>query len=147
MSSRERGFTLIETMMAAAIMATALVAVASLFAYATRTSYMTEQMSTSTFLVNTKLEDIRDQHLSTVPNGGGLDPASPVTNFVEYITINPDGEVAVSTSNTSAPFIRLWEVSGTSPRVITVAVFARRNGVSGQTSELARATLELSNGL
>lgn len=146
MSSRQRGFTLIEALLAAAIMATALVAVASLFAYATRTSYMTEQMSTSTFLVNTKLEDIRARLLSTVPNGGGLDPASPVTNFVEYVTINANGAVTVSTSDTNAPFIRLWEVSGTSPRVITVAVFARSNGVSGQTSELARATLELSNG-
>jgi Tfp pilus assembly protein PilV len=137
---------LIEALLAAAIMATALVAVASLFAYATRTSYMSEQMSTSTFLVNSKLEDIRDRLLSTVPNGGSLDPAAPVTNFVEYVTIDPNGSVSVSTTDNGAPFIRLWQVSGTSPRKITLAVYARRNGVSEQTSELARATLELSNG-
>jgi Tfp pilus assembly protein PilV len=137
---------LIEALLAAAIMATALVAVAALFAYATRTSYMSEQMSTSTFLVNSKLEDIRDRLLSTVPNGGSLDPAAPVTNFVEYVTIDPNGAVSVSTTDNGAPFIRLWQVSGTSPRTITLAVYARRNGVSEQTSELARATLELSNG-
>jgi prepilin-type N-terminal cleavage/methylation domain-containing protein len=146
MSNKQAGFTLMEAMIAAVIMATAL-AVASLFAYSARTNVMTGQMTTATFLANTKMEQIRDQQFNTVGVGGGLDPASPTANYFEYITINANGTIATSTVNATAPFIRLWQVSGASPRLVTVAVFARSNGVSGRTTELMRASMELSNGL
>lgn len=147
MSSKQSGFTLLEAMIAAVIMATALVAVASMFAYSARTNYMTEQMTTATLLVNTKMEQVRDQQFSTIAAGGGLDPASPTANFFEYITVDTNGTITTSTVNTTAPYLRMWAVTGVSPRLVTVAVFVRNNGVSGQTTELMRASMEVSNGL
>ena len=145
--SSKRGFTLIETMVATGILVTSLMAVAAMFAYSIRTNYQTEQTTTGTLLVSTKLEDLRATALANLVAGGGLDAASPTPNYFEYVSISTSGVITTSAVNNAEPYLRMWQITGTTPRLITVSVYAQSGGVTGEATELARATTEVSNGL
>ena len=145
--SSKRGFTLIETLIATAILVTGLLTVAAIFSYSARTTLYTEQMTTGVLLTNTKMEALRAiTPISNLNTGGGLNSSSPTANYFEYVSISTSGAITANTSTTTAPYLRLWQIAGTNPRLITVSVYAQRSGVSGQAVELIRTTTEVTNG-
>ncbi len=134
-------------MIAIGIMATSLLAAASIFTYSVRTNMLNQQRTVATLLANSKLEDLRaTSPIDNLIVGGGLDGANPTASYFEYVTLTTSGAVRADTVTAMAPYLRLWQISGDNPRLITVAVFARRSGVSGQRSELIRATTNVTNG-
>lgn len=145
--SSKRGFTLIETLVATLIMVTGLIAVAGLFSYSVRTNLFSEQVTTGVLLANSKMEEFRGVVRATdLATGGGLDVLSPTTNYFEYVSISEEGVVTADTVTSTAPFLRLWEISGDNPRRITVSIYAQNSGISGRPIELVRTTTELTNG-
>ena len=144
--SSSRGFTLVETLVATAVLVTGLMAVAALFSYSIRTNMYTEQMTTGILLANTKMEGLRASGLSGLTVGGGLDSSSPTASYFEYTTISSSGALTTDTVTTTAPYLTLWMIAGTNPRLVTVAVYAQRSGVTGNMTELMRTTTNLTNG-
>ncbi len=145
--ARGRGFTLIETLIATGIMVPALVAVASIFAYSARTNLLTEQRTIAALLGASKIEDLRSvTPINNLTVGGGLDAANPTAGYFEYVAITPSGTITIGRTVGSSPYLRLWQVSGTDPRLITVAVYAMRSGVTGNRVELFRAATSRTDG-
>jgi type II secretory pathway pseudopilin PulG len=87
------GFTLIETLLATAILVTGLVAVAYLFTYSIRTNMMMEQQTSATLLLYNKMEELRGTSYSSLTAGGGLDASSPTPNYWDYVTIGTSGTI------------------------------------------------------
>lgn len=142
-----RGFTLIETLIATGIMLTGLVAVASIFAYSTRTNMLTQQRSTATLLATSKMEDFRGvDSINTLTTGGSIVPATKVNNYFEYVSLSTSGAIVTSTSDTTFPYLRLWEIGGTNPVQISVSVYAQRGGITDNPIELIRTSTNLTNG-
>jgi prepilin-type N-terminal cleavage/methylation domain-containing protein len=140
--SERRGFTLIESLITTAILALGLIAVASLFSYSTGTNYTNRQRTAAMLLLYEKMEMFRSTPLTSSPwiVGGGLNTAAPVDGYFDYASISTSGTITVDTTSTGAPYLRVWQVSGTSPRTVTVIVCTQRAGATGQRMELARAT-------
>jgi prepilin-type N-terminal cleavage/methylation domain-containing protein len=113
----DRGFTLIEALVTAAIVACGLVAAASIFSFAIRANVSNRQMSAATALLYDKMEELK---WATTPADG----ADVVTQ---------DGN-----------YIRVWHVSATVPRSITVIVSAQSNPLTHQQTELIQATTLIS---
>ena len=143
--SSKKGFTLIEAMIATACLVVGVVGVSGMFAYATRTNVYTEQLTTGVLLANAKAEELGARGIPELPSGGGLDRLSPTADYFEYVSVASDGAVTPSTSDATLPFVRMWEITGTNPKLITVSVFARSSGVSGKPVELIRATTQVAN--
>jgi type II secretory pathway pseudopilin PulG len=133
---RSKGFTLIETVIAAAILVTASVAIASLFALSTRSNLTNGERTVAAILVSGKIEQLKSLPLSALEwsAGGGLNPASPVPGFSDY----------VQQASESAPYLRLWQITGNRSRTVTVAVFAREHQKGIAPIELVRATTTVS---
>ena len=139
------GFTLIETLVATALLVTASLSIATLFAYSVRTNILNQQRTTATLLAASKMEELRATIVDLSISGGGLDGSDPATDFWEYISISTDGTLRVDTT-TTAPYLRLWQIDGTNPRLVTVAVFAEQSRITGDPTELVRITTTLTNG-
>lgn len=141
------GFTLIETLVATAILVSGLVAVAYLFTYSIRTNMMTEQQTSATLLLYNKMEELRGTSYLSLTAGGGLDASSPTTNYWDYVTIGTSGTITSDTSTTDATYLRLWQVmSGTNTKVVSVVVYTQNSGIGMQQMELARASTEVTSG-
>jgi prepilin-type N-terminal cleavage/methylation domain-containing protein len=108
-----RGFTLIEALVTAAIVACGLAAVASIFSLAVRANISNRQVSVATALLVDKMEELKW--------------ATPATDGSD--TLTQDGT-----------YIRVWHVSATVPRAITVIVSVRSNPLTHQETELIQAT-------
>ena len=121
-----RGYALIETLLASMILASGIVGVASVFSISTGAGIRNQQRASATQLLYDKMEQLRNT--GTLPIGGSLNPLQPVNGFTEEII----------TSNSQAPFLRLWQVQGAAPQTITVAVFGRLG--AKPPFELSRAT-------
>lgn len=143
--SSSRGFTLIEALIATACLFVGVVTVSGMFAYSARTNFYTEQLTTGVLLANTKAEELGALTIPELPTGGGLNQASPTTNYFDYVSVASDGTLTTSTSDSSLPFLRLWQITGTNPKMITVSVYAQHSGVSGNPVELIRATTQVAN--
>jgi prepilin-type N-terminal cleavage/methylation domain-containing protein len=137
-----RGFTLVETLIATAVLVTGLVAVAQLFPYAIQSNASSRQTTTATMIVDDKLEALRALPLAdaALNAGGSLDPASPATGYYDYVTVASNGAVTVSASSSQTAYLRLWQVSGTNPKTITVVIYAVRNGISRKRLEATRSS-------
>ncbi len=137
-----RGFTLIETLITTGILVTGLVAVASLFSWSAATNLMNQQRTASTSLVADKMEQFKAAGLTDAmwTAGGSLNAASPSTGYWDYVTIASDGTITSDTTSTTAPYLRIWAVSGTSPRTVTIIVYAQRAGLTRTRTEMIRAT-------
>jgi prepilin-type N-terminal cleavage/methylation domain-containing protein len=72
----ERGFSLIETLIAASILATALTALSQLLVITSAATDNAGRMTTATVLASQKIEDLRASS-STVLEGGGTDMPAP----------------------------------------------------------------------
>jgi Tfp pilus assembly protein PilV len=135
----EAGFTLIEAMTAMVVMLFGIVAVAHLFSYSAATNITTQQISTANLLATNKLEELRAVPVDGLTAGGSLDPDSPTTNFWDYVSIAQDGTITADTSTTSAPYLRLWTITGTSLKELDVVVYSQRSSLGRAQMELARA--------
>jgi prepilin-type N-terminal cleavage/methylation domain-containing protein len=107
-----RGFTLIEALVTAAVVACGLVAAASIFSFAIRANVSNRQMSAATALLYDKMEELKWA-------------AAPI-----------DGADIVTQDET---YIRVWRVSATVPRSITVIVSAQSNPLTHRQTELIQA--------
>ncbi len=146
-SSRlNRGFTLIETMVATSILLTGLVAVAYLFTYSIQTNMTTKQQTSATLLLTNKMEILRETPFLGLTNGGSVNIAAPVTHYWDYVTLSTSGAITSDTGSTHAPYRRLWQVSGTRTKFLSVVVYAQQLGIGGQLIELARASSAVTSG-
>lgn len=130
-----RGSSLIETVVASAILVSGLVAVASIFSVTTGTSLRNQQRTTATLLLYDKMEQLQ---MMGSPAGGSLDSLNPMAGFMDYIRINSDGTMTVSSIELVPAYLRLWQIQDSENPTITIAVFA---GIGAAAPvELARAT-------
>jgi len=92
-----RGFTLIETLFTAVIVASGLVTVATIFSFAIQANISNRQMAVATSLVYDKMEELK---WAASPSDGS-----------EQLTLN-------------GTYTRTWRISSTDPRTVTVTVYA-----------------------
>src|SRR5436190_24093172 len=98
MKPLSRGFTLIETLIAAGILATGSVAIVSLFVGSIRISVANRERANASVLVADKMEQLRQ------------------------IPSSSDGFDDVSMPGSSFVYRRAWQITGTDSRVIVVTV-------------------------
>ncbi len=132
MTRPSSGFTLLETVIAIAILVVASTAVASLFVSSLETSLNNQDRTTAGLLLSDKLEQFAVLPFTDIRWTSG--------DYSEYVSIAADGSAVIST-NPSVKFLRAWHISGTSTRMLTVIVYTNRSPVSGRQTELIRATL------
>jgi type II secretory pathway pseudopilin PulG len=136
-----RGFTLLEIVLTTTLLATGLVAVAAIFSYSAQANIATQQRTTATVLLYEKMEQFKSAAL-TDPiwvAGGSLEPLAPAAGYFDYVEIDSSGGVSRSTTDLSLPYIRVWQITGTVPRRLTVAVYAKKAGIKVRPTELIRA--------
>jgi type II secretory pathway pseudopilin PulG len=135
-----RGFTIIETLIATAVLVPGLAAVAMLLPYMTSSISSSRQVTAATMVLTDKMEAFRRLQwtASALNPGGGLNPSSPVTGYYDYVTVAADG--TVTNVNSPRAFLRLWQIAGTNPKTITIIVYAVRSPLSNRTVELARSS-------
>jgi prepilin-type N-terminal cleavage/methylation domain-containing protein len=126
------GFTLIETMIATAILVVASTAVASLFVSSLQTSLNNEDRTTAGLLLSDKLEQF-----AVIPF---TDARWVAGSYSEYVSIGADGRAAISADPT-VKYLRAWTISGTSTRSLTVIIYTNHSPISGRRTELIRATM------
>ena len=115
--SRNHGFTLIEALITAAIVACGLVAVASIFSVTIRANVSNRQMAVATALLYDKMEDLRTT-------------ASPISG-TDRVTLDDI-------------YIRVWHVGTGDPQIVTVTVYAASNPLTHRQTELIESTTLLS---
>jgi prepilin-type N-terminal cleavage/methylation domain-containing protein len=115
--SQSRGFTLIESLITAAIVAGGLVALASIFSVAIRANISNRQMAVATALVYDKMEELKW--------------APSISSGSDQITQDDK-------------YIRTWQVVAGDPQIVTVTVYAASNPLTHRRTELVQTTLLLS---
>jgi prepilin-type N-terminal cleavage/methylation domain-containing protein len=136
-----RGFTLIETVIATGVLAVASVALATLFISSIKANSRNAELTQAHVLLWEKLEEFRATSLLSTAwtVGGGL--LVPTTGYFEYVGVGSGGSIQTSTTDSSMPFLRLWQITGAKLRSVTVVVYATPNRSAGRgLVELARAT-------
>ena len=116
-----RGSALIETLVAAVILVSGLVAVASIFSVSTSVNLRNRQRTTATLLLYDKMEQLRTMGS---PAGGSLDSLNPMAGFMEYVRIDIDGTVVSASTDSGLAYLRLWQVQDLGYPSITIAIFA-----------------------
>jgi Tfp pilus assembly protein PilV len=111
--AQDRGFTLIEALITAAIVACGLVAIASIFSFAIRANISNRQMAVATALAYDKMEELK---WATSPSGG-------------------TDQVALDDK-----YLRVWQITPGDPRILTVTVYAASNPLTHRQRELIQAT-------
>ena len=121
------GFTLIEALITTLVLVTGLVAVAGAFSYSSLTTLRILQETTALAMVSTKMEALKAEDT--------LNPGS----YSEALRVLQDGSIVMAEASV-ATYLRAWQISGESPKRITVTVYARPPGRSAPFRELARVT-------
>jgi len=116
-----RGSALIETLVAAVILVSGVVAVVSIFSVTTGMNLRNRQRTTATLLLYDKMEQLRT---TGSPAGGSLDPSNPMAGFMEYVRIDIDGTVVAATPDSGSAYLRLWQVQDPGNPSITISIFA-----------------------
>jgi prepilin-type N-terminal cleavage/methylation domain-containing protein len=116
-----RGFTLMETIVAAGILAIATAGIASLFTSSIRTNLRNRQQFTADILLAEKIEYL-----------GGISLSNPEWN---------PGAYSDSVTTESGTYRRFWQISGSPVRTLTVTVFV---DTSARQIELTRASTTVS---
>jgi Tfp pilus assembly protein PilV len=137
-----RGFTLIEILISTGILLTGIVAVASVFAYTATANLDNQQRTIANTMLSEKIETFRATPLTSSiwTAGGSLTPDSKAHGYFDYLGITTDGTRVASDTDPWLPYLRIWQVSGVDPRIVTVIVYAQRAGVTRRRLELIRAT-------
>ena len=109
--SPDGGFTLIETAIAAGILAVAAASIASLFISSARVHVRTNKVSTAVILASEKIEQLK---ASRNPSSGE-----------DYASFTASGALTLSSTDSSLPFRRAWQLSDGPAKAVTVSVFDR----------------------
>jgi Tfp pilus assembly protein PilV len=112
-----RGFTLIEALITATIVACGLVAVAAIFSFAIRANISNRQMAVATSLAYDKMEELK------------------------WITSPADGTDLVALDDR---YLRIWHIGSTQPRSVSVTVYAVSDPLTRHQTELIEVTTLLS---
>lgn len=148
-SRSDRGFTLPETLVATAILVSGLMAVAGLFSYSINTNVTTQQATQATLILYDKMERFRNLPLSNaeLTAGGGLTPASPVSNYYDSVTVASNGAITIYPNSTAGHYLRLWQITAPSAqlRTVTCIVWIQRSGLTRRRMEMARAATTVTN--
>ena len=112
-----RGFTLIEALITATIVACGLVAVAAIFSFAIRANISNRQMAVATSLAYDKMEELK------------------------WTASLADGTDQITLDDT---YLRTWHIGSNPPRSVTVTVYATSNPLTRHHSELIEVTTFLS---
>lgn len=116
--AQNRGFTLTETLIAAAILVCGLVAVASVFSFAVQANLNNRRLILATTLLYDKMEQFKSVPLTDpIWNGDGSDEAGQ-----------------------DRAYRRVWRVTMTIPRSVTVIVYGPGSPPAPRETELIRAT-------
>ena len=107
-----RGFTLIEALIRAAIVAGGLVTIASIFSFAIRANISNRQMAVATALAYDKMEELK-------------------------WTASPGGTDQITLDNR---FIRTWQIVPGDPQVVTVMVYTASKPLTKRQRELIQTT-------
>jgi prepilin-type N-terminal cleavage/methylation domain-containing protein len=128
MRGASRGFTLLEVVLALAIMAVGLIATAPLFVLAARENAGGGDLGTVGSLAVERLEQLRGLHFYSLANGGSLD--SNVAGYSD--TSNPDFDVRWVIADSPSPPAGM--------KVIVVRALARYD-VIGRPKEVTMVTV------
>jgi prepilin-type N-terminal cleavage/methylation domain-containing protein len=138
------GFSLIEVMIAAVLLATSLTALAELFATSVRNNAVARYGTASAVLAAQKVEQLRVP-AALVPSGGN----TLQVNTDGYMDYTDSSGAILGTDVTTIPdgtaYIRRWSiepVQGTTAVVIQVLVTRRRNRGAADSGAVARAPEE-----
>jgi len=127
------GFTLIETIIAAGILAVASASIATLFVSSVETNLNNGDRTAAALLLSDKLEQLSVAPLS--------DSQWLAGNYCEYVSLGFDGNPIVSATDSTLKYLRTWQISATQPKTLTIVLFSNHSAVTGQQTELIRATL------
>ena len=117
-----RGSALIESLVAAVILVSGIIAVASIFSVTTSVNLRNQQRTTATLLLYDKMEQLQAESSAS---GGSLDPLNPIAGFMDYVRVDSDGTIVAVPEDSGPGYLRLWQVQDSAIPAITIAVFAR----------------------
>ena len=103
----DRGFSLVEVLIAAVLLTTALVALIQLFVQATRTGVVTRHATVATVLAEQKLEELRGGSLSASPPGVLL---ASTAGYTDHIDQSGRDVGTGATPPGSAVYTRRWSI-------------------------------------
>jgi prepilin-type N-terminal cleavage/methylation domain-containing protein len=106
--SGQRGFTLLEVMIAVFLLAVAIMGTASVTTSVIKGNSFSQTLTMATTLAKDKMEEQKAANFTAVPTSGSPDYATA------------DGTVQASASGSY--YTRTWGVTGTDPKTITVTV-------------------------
>jgi prepilin-type N-terminal cleavage/methylation domain-containing protein len=143
-----RGFSLIESLIATAVLVPGLVGVALIFPYTIKSNLSSKQTSAATLVITDKMESMRVLPLNhaALTVGGGLNPATPVTGYHDYVMVAANGTMTTSATmptgaaNGTNGYLRLWQVSGSNPKTITIVVQTLNSAGSKRRIEMIRSS-------
>jgi len=140
------GFTLIEVSVATTILVTVCVAIASLSLSSLNAGSANENRFTAAVLLEDRFAALRYTELSNsewIP-GGSLDAAARVVGYFDYAAIAPDNTIRRSSNDSSLPYLRLWQIDGVRPRLLTVVVLDNRQKETTRAPQNIRGTITVS---
>jgi prepilin-type N-terminal cleavage/methylation domain-containing protein len=144
--AKARGFTLIETVIATGILAVGSLAVASLFISTVEANVNNGRTTIAGILLSDKIE-----RLAVIPfsdnrsaSGGSVRGDALVTGYFDYAGIGPNNAIVRSDSDETLPYLRLWEISESVTKSLTVVVLANPKREGKRPMELARTTTVIS---
>lgn len=115
--SYQRGFTLIEALITAVIVACGLVTIASIFSVSIRANLSNRQMAVATALLYDKMEELKW--------------TASISSGTDQVTLDDK-------------YIRTWQVVPGDPQTVTVTVYAVSNPLTHRQTELISAAMLLS---
>jgi prepilin-type N-terminal cleavage/methylation domain-containing protein len=133
MKSLSRGFTLIETVIATAILAVASFAIASLFTSSLRTNVHNRDRTGAGLILSDKVEELNVIRLSNSHWLAG--------DYMDYVSVGADGSLITSPTDSTLKFLRTWRISTTQPQTLTVIVYSNHSAMTGRPMELIRTTV------
>ncbi|EKD35206.1 MAG: hypothetical protein ACD_75C02002G0001 [uncultured bacterium] len=120
--SGQKGFTLIEIIIAILLLAVALMGLASVTTTVIKANSSSQTLTTATTLAKDKMEEQKAANFTALPTAGSPDYATA------------DGQVQASASGSY--YTRTWGVAGTDPMTITVTVIWPTNQTVQRTVQL-----------
>ena len=134
-STSEKGFTVIETLVASVMLLFGLLSMASLLGYAVATSYENKMDSIGNALAVQKMEQLRAQSSTSLVNGGCPLDSSGAIDFAQSAV---SGYYQTTTAFGNVPFEIRWNIA-TSDQLKTLVVAARRsNATKGHMSNILK---------
>src|SRR5215475_2961235 len=111
MKTFSSGFTLVETVIATAILIVASTAVASLFTTSLRINLNNRDHTAAELILSDKVEQLSVLPLTSSQWATG--------SYTEYVSVSDDGSLITSAGDSTLRFSRTWQISATQPKTLT----------------------------